>query len=257
MALIESTLNVNYKTLPFVATETESVIFHHAAQIEEPPFGLPIALYDSQNKKDLLANLINLAKLVESKISGVNVRVFKLKFLAPGRIDDIFKEVKRPITIAKYDVACMVVCESGDIAEKLKLDTNFQAIQQLFQQIPNHNIVTAKNIRKAGNAFVHQHQTHGVFLFNYFYVEDPTLDFLPVWEHTSRWFAEYTKLNNSYLLKPISGDEHFQYINHCYWPSMWDFVPQLIFNRSAKTYVLDNFSYNKAIAFPVIYTACY
>jgi len=255
MAIIPETENINYQSLSFVPSESEVVVYHFAAQVDTLPLGLPFPLMESKQKKDLLNNLLAMAKDIETKFKGINVRLFKLKFLAPGRVDEIFDDVKRPITVANYDVVCMVVCDNIEIATAFKVDKLYKEIQTRFQKFLNFNIVTAKNIRKAGDSFVHSHKKDGVFLFNYFYVENLKFDFLPVWEHTSRWFAEYTHLTNSYLLKITDGDNSFQYINHCYWPSMFDFVPQLIFRRSAKTYVIDNFSLNKAIAFPIIYQA--
>lgn len=252
MPILDSTKDVTYQHLSFLPTEDKTVIFHFAATIDKPL--LPIVITESQEKKNFITALQKLAKQLADKLPAVETRIFKMKFLAPGRIEDIFNSVQRPIVRAKYDVVVMIICDNEEIANAVQMNESFLEIKSLFQEKPEHNIVTAKNIRKAGNVHIRDHYNDGYYLFNYFYVEDKKLDFLPVWEHTSRWFAQFAKLDNSYLLKPVSGDENFQYINHCYWPKITEFVWPLISNKSAKTYVLDNFSYNKAIAFPIIYT---
>lgn len=246
----------DYPTLPFVAAEDETIVLHLAAQVDSLisflPF--PFPLYDSTIKKEFITTLQTLRQRLEQAFDAtVTIRLFKMKILPPGRIDDLFKSVQRTPVIANYDVVIMFTCQNQAVADAVQAHADYKAIYAQFQGCANHHIVAAKNIRKAGETHVHDHSKEGVYLFNYFYVEDRDFDFLPVWNDTSRWFVKNTQLNNSYLLKPISGDRHFQYINHCVWPGLLTFIPPMVFDKSLKNKVLDKFTANKAIAFPIIY----
>ena len=125
----------------------------------------------------------------------------------------------------------------------------FKELKDMFESNLSHNITVAKNIRKAGESHVHSQFTQGIYLLIYFYVADSELDFLPIWEHTGNWFLENANLDNSYLLKPIDSKGQYQYINHCHWHGLSDFLPYLLL----KKHVVNNFSNNRAIAFPIIY----
>lgn len=255
MPILEQTLDVNYARLPFVPTETDTVIIHLAAQVDELHFHIPFSLMESMAKKTFLHDVRHLSREMEKKFdSTINVRMFKMKILAPNHLRRFTKNLRHAVTAATYDVVLMIICDNAATAKLVKEDNDYIVIEALFKEMNNHSIVTAKNARKAGETHVHDHYAQGVYLFNYFYVENPTTDFLALWEHTSRWFAEYTKLTNSYLLKCESGDKHFMYINHCQWNSLLNFLPKLICYRTFKTFVLDNFAVNKVIPFPIIYS---
>lgn len=254
MPILDSTQEIKYPDLPFVPNEEDSIIFHLATQIDTLKYNLPIFLSESEEKKKFIEESKNLAdELKKTYGNAINTRVFKLKLMPPGRVKDIFSKVKRPFVIPNYDVVITIVCDNESTAKMIQENTHYKQLVEMFQYSPNHNIIIGKNSRKAGETHIHDAYDKGVYLFNYFYVEDIEFDFVPVWNFTGRWFVKYTNLDNSYLIKPVSGDTHFQYINYAFWNRLTDFVPQLIFVPSLKSYVLDNFSYNHAIAFPIIY----
>ncbi|MEH6705285.1 MAG: hypothetical protein V7691_10850 [Galbibacter orientalis] len=113
------------------------------------------------------------------------------------------------------------------------------------------NIMFAANVRKINDV---DHKKKGVFLFNYFSAKN-TEQNLKVWEYTAGWFQKETGLNNSTLLLPV-GERNFQYsiINHCRWDSYIHILPALIFKKTFKKYVLDNFYINNVGAQPILYT---
>jgi hypothetical protein len=108
----------------------------------------------------------------------------------------------------------------------------------------------AKNARKIEDV---DKNRQGVFLFNYFYADDPK-ELLPVWEYTAGWFTDVTELNNSTLLLPCDGEEsQYGVINHCRWDRLSDIVPDLLFRPSFRNYVLKNFESNGIAAMPILY----
>ncbi|WP_199616379.1 hypothetical protein [Paenibacillus alkalitolerans] len=63
-----------------------------------------------------------------------------------------------------------------------------------------------------------------------------------------------TGLDNSTLLLPAEGESsQYGVINHCRWDRLSDIVPDLLFRRSFRKYVLDNFESNGIAAMPILY----
>ena len=77
---------------------------------------------------------------------------------------------------------------------------------------------------------------------------------LQVWEHTAGWFEDQTGLNNSTLILPDQVNEgSYKIINHCRWDHLIDILPSLIFKKSFKDFVLNNFEANNVAAMPILY----
>ena len=111
-------------------------------------------------------------------------------------------------------------------------------------------VMTASNIKRIGSV---NHKKQGVFLFNYFSAEN-TEQNLKVWEYTAGWFEKETKLDNSILLFPLNENKTtYSIVNHCRWDKYIDILPDLIFKKTFKKYVLDNFYANNVGAQPILY----
>ncbi len=112
------------------------------------------------------------------------------------------------------------------------------------------HVITATNVKRI-NAV--DHKRSGVFLFNYFFADDTNQN-LDVWEYTAGWFEQETGLDNSILLLPVDRDKSkYNIINHCRWDKLRDILLSLLFKRTFRTYVLDNFEANKVAAIPILY----
>ena len=111
-------------------------------------------------------------------------------------------------------------------------------------------IVTGVNVRRIGPV---DHSKKGVFLFNYFYA-DQVKQNLQVWEYTAGWFQNQTGLDNSTVILPdLVKENSYKIINHCRWDHLIDILPSLIFKRSFKKFVLNNFEANNVAAMPILY----
>jgi hypothetical protein len=77
---------------------------------------------------------------------------------------------------------------------------------------------------------------------------------LQVWNYTAGWFQDQTGLDNSTVLLPDEANQvPYTIINHCRWDGLRNILPALLFNRSFKPFVLNNFEQNNTAAIPVLY----
>ncbi|MFT4620316.1 MAG: hypothetical protein ACI9KS_001873 [Sulfitobacter sp.] len=77
---------------------------------------------------------------------------------------------------------------------------------------------------------------------------------LQVWNYTAGWFQDQTGLNNSTVLLPNEiSDMPYTIINHCRWDGLRDILPALLFNKSFRPFVLNNFEKNNSAAMPILY----
>jgi hypothetical protein len=55
------------------------------------------------------------------------------------------------------------------------------------------------------------------------------------------------------LLPAEPAKSQYSIINHCRWDRLRDILPSLIFKRTFRSYVLDNFAANNVAAMPTLY----
>lgn len=209
----------------------------------------PLFLTESRKKKVLIKSLKALLKEMKALDFVKDASLFKARILPPGRIKYLKKEMK--VNIANYDV--VVLIETKDEASLSALKNT--ELYEKMNKIANANSIKqhaaeAMNSRRMGDV---NHDRQGVFLFNFFYAENVERS-LGIWEYTAGWFQTVTGLDNSTLLQPLeNSNKEYGIINHCRWDKMTDVMPSLIFNKTLKTYVLDNFEANQTVAMPILY----
>lgn len=239
--------HLNYNKVTLKAPSTSSYI-HVAAEIDKKI--IPFFLTTSSRKKKLIAECKAWCNELE-KIDGViEISLFKATIIPPG-MGKYIKENSEKIHIAKYDFVILIEAESEQTCKTLKNNKVYKFMLEKIKEISSHtSILSASNIRRIDNV---NHKKQGVFLFNYFAARNPRQN-LEVWEYTAGWFEKETGLNNSTLLVP-SDPENTTYsiINHCRWDKYIDILPSLIFKRTFKKYVLDNFYANNVGAQPILY----
>jgi hypothetical protein len=116
----------------------------------------------------------------------------------------------------------------------------------------SHNLtcISASNTRRIGSV---DHSKNGVFLFNYFYSDSLDTN-LQVWNYTAGWFQDQTGFDNSTVLLPDEAAQvPYTIINHCRWDRLRSILPALLFNRTFKPFVLNNFEKNNTAAMPILY----
>ncbi|CAM1374213.1 hypothetical protein [Tenacibaculum xiamenense] len=246
----QSSLNIvnkhlNYPKVTLVETTTSQYL-HIAAEIDKTSF--PFFLGKSSCKKSVLKFCKEQAENIEKKAGVINCSIFSAIIIPPGRGKYVQENISKT-HLAKFDVVILIEIDSTEhVEELLKSKVYQELISKIKSKSSYLHIVKASNVRQIGPV---NHSKQGIFLFNYFYAQNTSQNLL-VWEYTAGWFEKETKLNNSTLLLP-GDNSKYTIINHCRWDSLWNIIPHLIFKKTFKTYVLDNFYANKVGAQPILY----
>lgn len=239
--------HLNYKKVSLITPSTSNYI-HIAAEIDEK--ATPFFITTSSKKKKLITNCKTWCSDLE-KIKGINeISLFQATMIPPG-IGKYVQENSSKIHLAKFDFVILIEMHSEKIYDEIKNNATFKLMIDNIQEIANFTAITpALNIRRIHNV---NHKKKGVFLFNYFSALNIEQN-LSVWEYTAGWFEKETNLDNSTLLLPLDNKTaKYSIINHCRWDKYLDILPSLIFKKTFKKYVLDNFYVNNVGAQPILY----
>ena len=176
--------------------------------------------------------------------------LFKAAIIPPAR-QSYLDSIKDRIHVAKFDIAILIETKNIDSAKKVCEYKNFHELVEFFEKKASFTHVTVmENARRIAEV---DKSKKGIYLFNYFYAENPN-DLLPVWEYTAGWFTANTELDNSTLLRPIKEDKSkFGVINHCRWDKLSSLLPKLIFMKTLRLYVGANFEANRIASMPILY----
>lgn len=230
---------------------TDSRYVHLAATIDKPLFSfLPVYTSDSDEKQALVADCKRLCEDLTGAIGVVDATVFTALMRPPGR-GDYLKQTDQSVHIADFDVAVLIEIENDTALQRVEQNPTYLELESTLKDgAKSFHRVSGTEERRIGPV---DHDSNGVFLFNYFFAEDTERN-LQVWEYTSGWFQAETGLDNSTLIVPDDSD-HSEYaiINHCRWDSLRDILPALLFKRSFRTYVLSNFAANNVAPMPILY----
>ena len=229
--------------------EPSNNYFLHIA-IEVDKVLTPFFIFESSLKKEVIKKSKAFCAKLLSQHQVAEAHVFKAILIPPGR-SKLIAENKNKVNIAKFDIAILIEIDTEETLKTIQNDTSFLEMIGYLEENSNrvHQTV-ASNVRRIGAV---DHTTQGVFLFNYFYADDVEQN-LEVWNYTAGWFEKETELDNSTLLLPLKKDNSdYAVINHCRWDSLTDILPSLLFKRTFKTYVLDNFYENNVGAMPILY----
>lgn len=224
---------------------------HHylllAAEIDTSP--LPFFLFTSTKKKELLKYSKSVCREIEHIDGVVSAVVFKASLIPPGK--GKLLEERPEVHIAKYDIVILIEVENESIAENIKSNKLYKNLEKKISEAANNTLyLSASNVKKIEAV---DHEKQGVFLFNFFYADDVQQN-IGIWEYTAGWFQQETGLDNSTVLLPENPEPSgYKIINHCRWDSFSDILPSLIFKKTFKTYVLDNFYENNVAAIPILY----
>ncbi len=237
--------HLNYPKVTLIET-SKSQYIHIAAEIDRSVF--PIFLTKSSRKKSTL-KYCKLQKQKFKKIKGViDYNVFSAALIPPGRGKYVQENINKT-HLAKFDIVVLIEIDTNQHLKKILSNEIYTSLVTAIKSKSSYtHITTATNVRQIGPV---DHKKQGIFLFNYFYAQNTDQNLL-VWEYTAGWFEKETQLNNSTLLLPNTNSK-YSIINHCRWDSLWCIIPHLIFKKTFKTYVLDNFYANNVGAQPILY----
>ncbi len=218
-----------------------------AAEVDHrPPIGFFI---QSGRKTRLIQSLKTLIQRLRNNDEVLDASLFKALIVPPGRGE--FLEKRPQVEIARFDVVMLVEFSNIEAAQRYG-DTPEWKNMLAFAEKNARKIlnITTSNTRRIGPV---DHSTNGVFLFNFFYADNLEIN-LQVWNYTAGWFQDQTGLDNSTVLLPQDATQvPYTIINHCRWDRLRDILPALLFNKSFRPFVLDNFEANNTAAIPILY----
>ncbi|MEQ9090130.1 MAG: hypothetical protein RIE52_03525 [Balneola sp.] len=247
----DTNISIAHPELKFDKVSLVEPSGHHflllAAEVDRS--ALPFFLFTSSKKKELLhfsKSVCHELELINGVISAV---VFKAGLIPPGR--GKLLEERPEVHIAKYDVVVLIEMENESIANNIRDNELYKDLENKISEAATHTLfLSASNVKKINSV---DHNRQGVFLFNFFYADDVHQN-IGIWEYTAGWFQQETGLDNSTVLLPENpGESDYKIINHCRWDSYSNILPSLIFKKTFKTYVLDNFYGNNVAAIPILY----
>lgn len=247
----DTNISVVHPELKFDKVSLVEPSEHHylllAAEIDTSP--LPFFLFTSSKKKELLKYSKTICQELELIDGVISAMVFKAGLIPPGK--GKLLEERPEVHIAKYDVVVLIEVESESIAENIKSNKLYKDLEKKISEAANNTLyLSASNVKKIEAV---DHGKQGVFLFNFFYADNVQQN-IGIWEYTAAWFQQETGLDNSTVLLPENpGESDYKIINHCRWDKFSDILPSLIFKKTFRSYVLDNFYANNVAAIPILY----
>ncbi len=224
-----------------------SHFLHIAAEIDKRllPF-----LPSSRVKRQVVASVKERCAALCEEPGVLDASVFVARIIPPGQ-GEYAKQCADRLHIARFDVAVLIECESAAALQRVRLHPACKDMERAIAQAASYvHTITATNPRRIGPV---DHRRQGVFLFNYFAADSVTRN-IGVWDYTAGWFQAETRLDNSTVLLPTQPEKsQYSIINHCRWGRLTDILPSLIFKRTFRSYVLENFAANKVAAMPILY----
>lgn len=218
-----------------------------AAEVDRRPVFFP----NSRKKEKLIESV----KAITSELKGLdgvlNAAVFDARLIAPGEGRRLLRARAARIHRARYDLVVLIETTTPNTAKDLRQQATYHRLSDTIADAARYvHEIAASNVRRIANV---DHNRQAVFLFNYFYADDPEL-LVPVFEYTAGWFMAKTRLADSTVLKPLNGERgDYGIINHASWPRFRTFLPHLILRPSFRRYVLENFKANNIAAQPILY----
>lgn len=251
----ESKLNVVNAHLDFprvsLAEPTDSRYRLIAAAIDDPISSVvPVYLFDSREKRGLIAECKRLCGELTETDWVVDATVFEAVIRPPGR-GGYPNRRDNAARLADFDLALLIEVEDAAALRWLEQNETYLELESVIEDAAqSFYVISGTNEKRIGSV---DHDRDGAFLFNYF-VADDTEQNLQVWEYTAGWFQSETGLDNSTVLVPLDPDRsEYTVINHCRWDGLLDILPALLFKPTFRSYVVANFEANDVEPMPVLY----
>jgi hypothetical protein len=230
---------------------TDSSYVPIAAEVDTPFLPYVRAYpFDSEEKRALISTCKSFCEQLVDEGNALDATVFKAIMVPPGR-GEYLNQTDRDVHVAGFDIVVLIELADEHTFQRLKSNETYLELRSRIEEASRYtHAISATNIRKAGLV---DHDSDGVFLFNYFFADD-TEQNLEVWEYTAGWFEAETGLDNSMLFLPDDPSKsEYALLNHCRWDRLLDILPSLLFKRTFREYVLKNFEANRVAAMPILY----
>ncbi len=229
---------------------------HLAAEVERP---WPLAR-NSPKKRALLEALKSACRDLQMDERVERADLFNAFLVHPGAREsaEVLAKASFKVHRAAFDVVCLVQCQDVDAARQVRDSAAFLRLKGLLDAAAQFvHCITASNPKQIAPV---DHDTDGLFLFNYFFAADVETKaqgreiVAAVWEYTAGWWTAKANLDNSTPLQPVPGQEsHYALINHCRWDRLIDVLPSLVLRPSLHAFVVRNFTANDVVSMPILY----
>ncbi|MDQ6669979.1 MAG: hypothetical protein M3069_04410 [Chloroflexota bacterium] len=156
------------------------------------------------------------------------------------------------IHVARFDIVVLVETTSPATAHQVQGTPAYRALLDAIEgPATDVHVMAARNIKRVADV---DKTRQGVFLFNYFVGDDPSV-VVQLWDYMAGWYAVETALDNSTLLAPLEGERaDYVIVNHARWDgSLLGVLRRQFMNSSFRSYVLANLDANHVGAMPVLY----
>lgn len=208
----------------------------------------PLAL-PSRTRRRLTGRLTWWTEQLARRHDVVESVVFRGALRPPGEGSALL--ARAGVRPARYDLVVLIRTTGVDAIDSVRADAAYLAMVAEIDRTARYSYRMA-----AGNAAriadVARCSDHW-FLFNYFHCDSAETVYA-TWEYTAGWFQRRTSLPDSTLLAPRPGEPtDYSVVNHASWPTLWTFLPHLLFDRTFRSFVLANFKANDVAAQPIIY----
>jgi len=234
------------RTAPLKAPNRNGYLLLAATVDTRPPF-----LPSSRRKRAFLASITDQVAELARLSQVTQADLFEAQLVAPGMGRRLLRQRSGAVTPARFDVVLLVETTDPAAAIALRDLAAYKSIHARLTAASRRTYeVAARNVRRIADV---DHGRPSVFLFNYFYADDPE-KLLPVWEHTAGWFVDKTALPDSTVFEPLPGQPaEYGIINHASWPHFRTFLPHLALRPSFRRFVLATFAANGIAAQPILY----
>jgi hypothetical protein len=211
----------------------------------------PSVLPSSRRKRALIAAVADAIAGVARLPQVTQADLFEAQLVAPGTGTQLLRRRSNAVTPARFDLVLLIETRDPAAAREVRDDSTYRALaRRLIAESRHSHEVVARNVRRIADV---DHTRPAVFLFNFFYADDPA-KLLPVFEYTAGWFVENTALPDSTVLEPLAGEPaEYGIINHASWPHFRTFLPHLVLRPSFRRFVLATFAANGIAAQPILY----
>ncbi|MFJ5226450.1 hypothetical protein [Streptomyces sp. NPDC088400] len=177
------------------------------------------------------------------------VSVFEAILFAPGSLDTYPPRSPdgRP---ARFDSIIVIETRSPADMDAVRSTPAFGELLDTVRGRSTYTeVITVTNVKKIADV---DRRNPGVFLFNFFFAEDPQR-LLDIWDYTAGWWETVGKMHNSELLVPTSPQgTPYAIINNARWDTARPALDAFR-DTSYSDYVLANIDASKASAMPSLY----
>ena len=218
-----------------------------AATVDSGPPVLP----NSRRKRALLREIGAEVRALRQSPTVTEVDLFDAVLVAPGMGKELLRRRAATVTPARFDVVVLVRTADPQSAVALRSDPRYRRLAARVAATASRTYeIATRNVRRIADV---DHGRRSVFLFNFFYADDPER-LIPVWHYTARWFVDHTALPDSTVLEPLTGEPaDYGIVNHASWPNFRTFLPHLALRPSFRRFVLTTFAANDVAAQPILY----